>query len=249
MNWRALSIVAAGFLFCMFVQLLSGLAGAGWAIFGGAFSGVLFLLLMRFFEADIAAIWLRLALPGAASLAGVALGLPRRNGSPSVWLSPLAAVASAGIWILLQARSKRRCGLCSRRIGRSAVAFDCPRCQLLVCEQTCWDFEHQKCTLCEQNRVPVFSPDSRWWDRQTSARARHGRCQLCMESAEVVDLRCCRRCGRPQCRSCWDYSNGQCNRCQWVIEDLPEKLQPYVTRTKDRDKVGGTKDAKIPDLL
>jgi hypothetical protein len=49
-----------------------------------------------------------------------------------------------------------------------------------------------------------------------------------MTVAEETDLRVCGKCGRPQCRDCWDFSNGQCGRCHWIVEDLPEALRPYV---------------------
>jgi hypothetical protein len=58
----------------------------------------------------------------------------------------------------------------------------------------------------------------------------HGRCQICLTTSDQVDLRACGRCGRSQCRECWDYANGQCSRCNWIMDELPETLRPYMLK-------------------
>jgi hypothetical protein len=44
-----------------------------------------------------------------------------------------------------------------------------------------------------------------------------------------VNLRACHKCGRTQCKACWDYGNAQCTHCGWVVSDLPDKLKMYVS--------------------
>ena len=71
--------------------------------------------------------------------------------------------------------------LCSRRIG-SALAFQCPRCGLLVCESRCWASEFLRCRLCVQNEVPIFPPEGRWWDKQFGAAVFTERASIVMPS-------------------------------------------------------------------
>jgi hypothetical protein len=181
----------------------------------------------HFFEVDLSGKWIEIGAPVLASLIGVALASWTMNADPNLWLAPAVVAAAASLILLFRGMGSRRCALCNRRIG-SGVAFDCPRCGLLVCEQHCWSFDHGRCKLCEQNRVPAFSPDGRWWDKQFGPRYSYGRCQLCLTAATETDLRACGKCGHPQCRDCWDYSNGQCSRCKWTVEDLPEALRNFV---------------------
>jgi hypothetical protein len=122
----------------------------------------------------------------------------------------------------------KRCALCNRRLA-GAVALECPRCGMIVCDEHCWDFDHYRCNLCEANRVPIFAPDARWWDGKFGPRVEYGRCQICLSAAAEVNLRACGRCGRAQCKDCWDYANGQCTHCGWVVSDLPDKLKVYVS--------------------
>jgi hypothetical protein len=153
-----------------------------------------------------------------------------------LWFAPLLALAFSGILVAAQRVGSKLCGLCGRRL-RGHVAFECPRCGLTVCDHTCWVFELSRCKLCEQNRVPIFLQDGRWWDRQLGPKVKYGRCQLCQSPAEEVDLRPCRKCGRTQCRACWDAANGQCSRCRWTIEDLPDSLRRYVLTSTIESRV------------
>lgn len=220
------SLLACGFLLAL-MQLIALLISPVVGLAAGIFLPVVFLLLFRFFQIESSNKWLGLLFPFAASLLGTAIVfLSEPNLPPYVWLAaPLAFLVSLSIYGIRSLRL-RRCGLCNRRLGRELV-LSCPRCGLSVCDN-CWVFESRRCRLCEQNKVPIFPPDARWWDRQFGPRTQHGRCQLCLVPAAETDLRACRKCGRPQCRDCWDAVNGQCSRCQWIIEDLPESLRPYV---------------------
>lgn len=227
-NIRTIAILlTAGFLQVL-IQFVGALQGQWIGLLCGSLLAGVSFGLIAFFEVDLPGIWVPLVLPTSSSLIAIALVFLGSPGKPwQLWLAPVCACLVSAIIIGIQRAHSKRCGLCNRRLG-SAVAFPCPRCGLLVCDQTCWVFEYSRCRLCEQNRVPIFSPDARWWDRQFGPRSQHGRCQLCLTPAEETDLRSCRNCGRPQCRECWDLANGQCSRCQWTVEDLPEALRSYV---------------------
>jgi hypothetical protein len=230
MTLRNILTITGCFVFCTFIQFLGVLGGWVWAIVAAIATAALFLLLLRFFEVKLQPPWLVLALTVFASAVGIGLGFLGSAADLNMWWAPPISGAVAGVWLIIVARNARECSLCSRRLSPADIAFVCPRCSLLVCEQRCWQFTHQRCRLCEENRVPIFVPDGRWWDRQFGARVKHGRCQVCMKTAEEADLRCCAGCGRPMCRECWDYVNGQCQHCDWLVSDLPPALRPYMLR-------------------
>ena len=230
MTARSILTTVACFLFCAFIQFGGTLAAPPWTIGTGAITAAIFLLLLRFFAVDLPFGWLRVLLSAAVSVAGVAAGFASGNNALMIWWSPAAATAVAVLWWAINSGLGKRCHLCNRWLRRSVVSFPCPRCEFVVCEQ-CWEFDHLRCRLCEQNRVPVFPPDGRWWDNHLGARVNRGRCQICQTTSDQADLRACGRCGRPQCRECWDYANGQCSRCNWTMDDLPEALRPYMLKT------------------
>lgn len=233
----AASIIACSFL-ALLVQLVGLLIAPAAGIVAGGFTAIVFTLLFRFFEIELPQPWVPMVLPTVASLIGVLLVVAAKQelGAPYIWFAPLLSFLCAlVIWFLRQSSSKR-CALCNRRL-RNGVVFDCPRCGLSVCDYSCWVFDSRRCRLCEQNGVPIFSADVKWWNRQLGPRTSHGRCQLCQTPAQESDLRPCRNCGRPQCRDCWDAANGECSRCHWTIEDLPESLRPYVSSIRESSKV------------
>jgi hypothetical protein len=228
MKTRTITTLVAIMFMSVLLQLVAGLVNLWVALVCGMLLPTLTFGLLRFFQADLEYGWIAPSVPIVSSLAGIAILYFGSAGKDvRFWFVPLLAAAAAGLIVGIRGMSSRRCGLCNRRIG-SGLAFDCPRCGMLVCERNCWVFEQCRCRLCEQNRVPIFSPDGRWWDKQFGPRSSYGRCQICMATAEEADLRVCGKCGRPQCRDCWDFANGQCSRCQWVVEDLPELLRAFV---------------------
>jgi hypothetical protein len=233
--------VAASLLAVIFVltvlQLVAFLVGPVTGVVCGAVIAGASALLLRFFQVELEAEWPKVAVPvGSSLLAATVVFFAATNRNPMVWLAGVvAAFVSLGIVGIGHLHS-RKCELCNRRLGRE-VAFSCPRCGMLVCDR-CWRFELSRCQLCEQNRVPIMTPDGRWWDKQLGPRVKYGRCQLCMVPAEEGDLRPCRNCGRPQCRDCWDTANGQCSRCKWTIEDLPKTLRPYVSTASTAEAPG-----------
>lgn len=230
------SLLACSFLLLL-LQLVALLIQPVAGVVCGALLAVLGLLLLKFFQVELAHEWPRILLPTASSGVGVAVvffGKPEQE--VYLWFAPVLALIVSGIVVGFGSLGSKKCSLCGRRL-RGRVAFACPRCGLTVCDHTCWVFEASRCRLCEQNRVPIFTPDGRWWDRQLGPRSQHGRCLLCQSPAEEVDLRACRKCGRTQCRECWDSANGQCSRCQWTIEDLPESLRPYILASPSEGRV------------
>jgi hypothetical protein len=237
MNIRILaSVLACGFLLLL-VQLIAALAQPVVGVFCGAVITFLFWLLLKFFQVELPQPWARMLLPSGASLLAVAIAYFAKTGQQTyLWFAPALAFATAGVFVVCARFGSRRCALCGCRL-RLRVAFACPRCALTVCDDTCWVFESCRCRLCEQNRVPIFVFDGRWWDRELGPRTKDGRCQLCQRPAQETDLRPCRRCGRPFCRDCWDALNGQCSRCQWTIADLPESLRAYIASPTIQSRV------------
>jgi len=226
MKTRALASILACCFFLVLLQLLAAFIGPWVGMLTGAALALVSLGILKFFQIEVEQIWLAAVIPVGACLIGVALVFFTRGGvATQLWLAPLLACVVALAIVGIQRMNSRKCHLCNRRI--SDVSFACPRCSFTVCD-ACWVFERVRCKLCEQQKVPIFPPEGRWWDKQLGPRTAHGRCQLCMTPAEETDLRPCRNCGRPQCRECWDTANGQCSRCQWTIEDLPGALKFYM---------------------
>jgi hypothetical protein len=224
----AVTVLAVGSLLA-FVQLVASFAGPGITILGAAVIGVAAVFLYRVLDLPAEGRWKPILLATGADVIGLAVRVWAAPGTVTwmAWLSPILAGATAGVMTLTWRGAGGRCGLCKHRIG-SGGSFQCPRCPLRVCERTCWVFDHLRCRLCEENRVPILTGDERWWEAQLGPQVRYGRCQVCMSAGDEVDLRACGRCGRPLCRSCWDYANGQCPRCAWLIVDLPPRLKQYM---------------------
>lgn len=233
MNTRSIVTLAGMSFLLLLVQLVAALVSPAAAIVCGVVVALAAFGLLHFFEVELEPAWIATLAPVVSSALGIAIiyFLVAGKQDPILWLAPVAGLATCGCIQAFRRSGSRRCGLCNRRIGRG-VSFQCPRCGLLVCEQNCWVFGQCRCRLCEQNRVPFFPTDGRWWDRNFGPRAYYGRCQLCMATPEKADLRVCGKCGRPQCRECWDFANGQCSRCQWIVEDLPEPLRPFMSTSR-----------------
>jgi hypothetical protein len=87
--------------------------------------------------------------------------------------------------------------------------------------------------------VPVLPTGDKWWTKVAGPRSGHGRCQICLGSAEQMDLRICPHCRRPQCRDCWDFSNGECQRCGTALPDLPASLTMTVAQTVENARTHG----------
>jgi len=210
---------------------------AGSLQFGAGVLGPLaFLPAALVLSAGAAALWLHFELPSRRSwlpplvltLATLSVSLLlelafRKNFAE--WFAFLFAAAGSSLTMFFVLRSRVRCQLCQRRLASGTVVFACPRCGMHVCDETCWSYEHRRCELCLQQRVPILPVTESWWSRTTGPRFREGRCQVCLGDAGSVDLRACPHCRRMQCRDCWDFSNGDCARCGTTLPDLPESLR------------------------
>lgn len=222
------SLIAAVFGLAL-LQMLGTMAAPWAALAAGGAVGILVFPLFRLFGIEMDRIWLPMVTATGASCLGTAagaLGIAQRL----TWepLAPFCALLLSGAILALQNRRSRLCQLCRRQLA-GALAFQCPRCNLLVCERKCWQFDSCRCRLCAENAVSVFPQEPRWWDQQFGSRVSAGACQLCL-AEPPADLRACGNCGRPQCRECWDYANGQCGHCGWVVSQLPPALERYMKR-------------------
>jgi hypothetical protein len=222
-----LSMIAAGFILAL-AQTLGTLSGTAPAIIIGVASGVMSLPLFRLFGIASDRLWVPVTTVVLASCVGTLTGsLGVAQAPPWQWLGPACALAAClGVESVKKARS-RVCQLCRKRLIGTMV-FECPRCGLFVCERKCWRFDSCRCRLCADHAVPVFPYESRWWDECLGSRLSGGKCQLCLSEGSAIDLRACVNCGRPQCRECWDYANGQCGHCGWILPDLPPALKGYM---------------------
>lgn len=146
----------------------------------------------------------------------------------AAWFAFVFAALGSGLAVWLTLRNRTRCNLCNRRLASQALTFRCPRCSQQVCEETCWNFEHRRCSLCLEQRVPILPIETNWWTRTTGPRATQGRCQVCLTPAADTDLRTCPKCRRQECRDCWDFGNGECGRCGAALPDLPAALGNIV---------------------
>lgn len=210
------------------VQFVCGIGGALVALPAALVLGVGATLLWFNFDLPAARPWLPPMLLAAVVFLATAVLELGFHPDFAGWFTFLLAGAGSGATVLLLLRNRKRCNLCNRRLSTQALVFRCPRCTQQVCEETCWNFEHRRCALCLEQRVPVLPIDSGWWSRVAGPRMTQGRCQVCLVAAGMppdgADLRACPRCRRPQCRDCWDFRNGECARCDAALPDLPASL-------------------------
>lgn len=223
-----ITLIFGVFCLCACAQFVGILFGAAGAVSAACICGAGGTCLAWFLELSIERWWQFPMLSAGASLLGLCAARPAFPGRPFFWFAvPVAALSSLS-FILARLFSRRRCSLCARRLMLQAVVFRCPRCALVVCDDSCWDFERRRCQLCLQNRVPLLSRSAQWWDRILGPRSQNGRCQLCIADHHEADLRLCGRCRRPQCRDCWDDANGECSRCGWAAPELPASLNEII---------------------
>jgi hypothetical protein len=142
----------------------------------------------------------------------------------------LVGLATAwGLDVLVGGRSARECFICKLPIDER-VPFACPRCHQVICTRpSCWIARRFRCRYCDERDVIIFPIDEKWWLPRFGPRVRDGSCTNCMKEAHEADLRACGRCRRPMCKRCWDYHNGQCAHCGWVVPDPPAALRPFLT--------------------
>lgn len=223
-----LLLVALGILsaIAQLVAMRWGLAGD---LVGGLLCGGIILMGARILALEIEHIYLPSLVAAAGSLLGFAFGMA---GSvtvypPIAWASPLLAALLPGVPALYTTMRGAKCQLCHTTLRR-LLSFSCPRCHLVTCEN-CWQFERDRCRLCEANQIALFPLDLSWWQEHLGSQVQGGRCTLCLRTVDGrVAHWACAACGHGQCRLCWDDNNGQCSRCEWTIPDLPAEVSAYI---------------------
>lgn len=218
----ALGILAA------IVQLVATRWGLASDLVGGFLSGVFVLMSIRVLAIEVEKKILPPIVASVASLSGLTIAMVGSDLAPShiAWMAPLLAALPTSLIALTNARG-RKCQLCRMPL-RSLLSFSCSRCHLIACEN-CWQFERDRCRLCEVNQIPLFPIDISWWQDCFGFQVHDGRCALCLHVADGrVAQWACAGCGHGQCRLCWDDNNGQCSRCGWMIPHLPQKTSVHV---------------------
>jgi hypothetical protein len=175
-------------------------------------------------------------------LPGLVLGLSRTPGWDAAGV--LLAVVMAAAFFSMRAQGKATpCVLC-RMPAPQRAGFDCPRCNDRVCARpTCWNARYSRCKRCHEREIVIFPIAENWWTKRLGRRVLKGECLSCYKEALETDLRECGQCHWPMCKRCWDYHNGMCRRCDWVIPDLPPRLAPFMRVKAAR---GGDRSVKRP---
>jgi hypothetical protein len=159
---------------------------------------------------------------------------------------PLATAVSSAMFSLAFSGGAATCQLC-RQPAPSRAGFVCPRCQDRVCARpTCWNAKYVRCVRCHEREIVILPVMESWWKQRLGARLKNGECSHCYKEAHEADLRECGQCRWPMCQRCWDYHNGVCQRCKWVIPDLPSALAAYVAGAAAPRDRGGSRAAAPP---
>ncbi len=227
------AMLAGIFILLLSIQFGACLAGGPVAIPAALVLSVAATWLWRHFRLPASGLWVQPLTCAVAVLLSVALVEVTLRAAFWSWFSPLAAAVGSGATVAVLQRTEARCGLCNRPLAMQDVVFTCPRCTQHVCEEVCWQHEYRRCRLCLEQRVPVLPVDEGWWLRNAGPRTKHDRCTVCRGAADQVDLRNCPKCRRPQCRDCWDFHNGECQRCGTALPHLPTSLTMKVAQTAD----------------
>ena len=163
------------------------------------------------------------------------------------WDAAGVLVALGSAWavdVFAAGRGKRVCFICKLAL-EERVPFACPRCHQVICTRpSCWIARRFRCRYCDEREVIVFPIDERWWASRLGPRVREGSCNSCYKEAGEADLRACGRCRWTLCRRCWDYHNGQCTHCGWIVPNPPAALRPFLGASEPFDTGRGESDAR-----
>jgi hypothetical protein len=246
---RGTYFVAVTVLLVLVSFVITGVAGPAhilvWAVLVGAVS-LLFVKLIAHLGVESSEI-ASMLLAGAV-LAGAGL-LKWVTHAPSVvWPDAIAVLVGLGTaWgleIFVAGRGKRPCFICKLPIDER-VPFACPRCHQVICTRpSCWIARHFRCKYCDEREVIIFPIDEAWWKTRLGPRVTEGSCNSCYKEAGETDLRACGRCRWTLCRRCWDYHNGLCTHCGWIVPDPPSALRPFLGGRESAEHGRGERDAR-----
>jgi hypothetical protein len=148
------------------------------------------------------------------------------------WADPVGALVAQGVaWGVdfATSGSMRTCFVCKNSLAADDP-FICPRCHQTICASpTCWVARRFRCQLCDEREVVLFPALESWWVQRVGPRVPEGACSSCYRESGEADLRACGRCRWTMCRRCWDYHNGRCTHCDWLIPELPGGLARFMT--------------------
>lgn len=228
-----LSILATVLILTVAARVLAGLTGSDAVVLITA--GILGFLPYGFrllLEGQGKQSPLNLILPALAVIVGLLSGLLINSVLGSsislevdlVGVLLVAIINGVIVAIILYNRS-RRCRRCERHLERGY--YVCPRCSELICSRSsCWYAKDCQCSDCHRLRRPLLAlNDENWWQQRVGPRIMVGRCWRCGLDAGNCDLRSCGECPWPMCTQCWDFNNGLCPRCRWMIDNLPRSLE------------------------
>ena len=223
------AMLAGVFILLLSAQFCACLAGGAASIIGAMLLSVAATWLWHRFDLPAGGVWVQPLICSVAVLLSVALTEVTLRPDFFAWFSPLAAALGSGVTLAILRRSEQHCSLCNRPLALHDVVFSCPRCKQQVCEEVCWQHDYRRCRLCLEHRVSVLPLDEGWWLRNAGPRTMHDRCTVCRAAPNQADLRNCPKCRRPQYRDCWDFHNGECQRCGTALPHLPASLTITVT--------------------
>ena len=145
------------------------------------------------------------------------------------WVAvPIAAISAWAMDHLLRTGVRHACFIC-KTAGDQRSMFRCPRCHQHICTQpTCWNARHFRCRYCDEREVVLFPIAEQWWATRLGRRVTKGECASCYKESHEADLRECGQCRWAMCKRCWDFHNGQCSHCSWLIPDMPADLYTFL---------------------
>lgn len=231
MNALERNALCAGLIVLLLtIQFVTGVAGWPFALASSLLAGAAITFAWVRFELPSPRIWVVPVIIAVCCAVPASLCIALTRGSSLLALSVVTGAAASAGTLTLSHIDSARCELCSRRLHTQSLIFRCPRCRMQVCEESCWSFEHRRCNLCLEQRVSVLPVQESWWTRVSGPRYEQGRCQVCLAASSQADLRACPHCRRLQCKDCWDFHNGTCNRCGESLPDLPSALSSAVAQ-------------------
>lgn len=153
----------------------------------------------------------------------------------------VTTIVATALYSFLARRDDPACVLC-KRPARHGASFTCPRCSDRVCARPdCWNARYARCVRCLDREIVIFPIADKWWEARLGPKVMKGECVSCLKEAHETALRECGQCHWPTCQRCWDYNNGACQRCGWVMPETPASVASLTRqpRSSRRDREAG----------